>query len=59
MSWIEELVRDPTLQDQWIWHAQAQFLSKDETTASEEPFVTNPMTAAHAWQAEVRRGCFL
>jgi hypothetical protein len=51
MKVLEELAQDPTLKDQWTWHAHVQFVKiRDQP---EELFVTGPMSAKDAWEAEV------
>jgi hypothetical protein len=51
MKVLEELVRDPTLKDQWTWHAHVQYIKIGDR--EEELFVTEPMSAKDAWEAEV------
>ena len=51
MKVLEELAQDPTLKDQWTWHAHAQFVKIGDH--AEELFVTGPMSAKDAWEAEV------
>jgi len=57
MKALEELVRDPTLKDEWKWHARLQFIKTskgdEQQSHKEELFITDPMSAKDAWEAEV------
>ena len=52
MDWIEELASDPSLKDEWMWHAVRQELRINGGPL--EQFVTHPMSAQNAWEVEVR-----
>jgi hypothetical protein len=50
MEWLRELIRDPSLSDQWTWYAE-----KKEIVANgvAEEYVDGPMSAQDAWDEEV------
>jgi hypothetical protein len=55
MEWIEELASDPSLKDEWMWHAVRQEIRING--GPPEEFVTHPMSAHNAWEVEVRMAC--